>query len=88
MASALARTSHVIATEAGPILVLDVAYSGNAQTEVGGGGYNADVQVPLLPDDQPAAIRSKMSAAISADALARGFTVVGANMTLPTFQKG
>lgn len=88
MASALARTIGVLTNAGALSLSLEVAYSGNAQTEIGGGGYVVTVEVPLLATDQPAAIRTKMSNAIAADAAARGFSVSSADMTLPTFQKG
>lgn len=86
MATALARAEMVDGDGSSLTLRLHVAFSG---AEVNGGqGWIDYVSVPLSADDQPAAIRSKMSAAVSAFATAQGWTVTGGNMTLPTFQKG
>lgn len=86
MASALARVSSVAFHDGqGLTLNLDVAYSG---TDVTGGSLNVPVEVLLDALDQPAAIRTKMSASVSAVAASNGFQAAGANMILPTFQKG
>lgn len=86
MATALARTEHVDGNETGLTLRLHVAFSG---PEVNGGqGWIDYILVPLAADDQPAAIRTKMSNAVIAFATAQGWTLVGTNITLPTFQKG
>lgn len=86
MANALARTAYVNWREGeGLIINLDTYFTGN---DVPNKVLVIGIDVPVLADDQPAAIRSKMSAAVSAAATANGFTCAGGNMTLPTFQKG
>jgi hypothetical protein len=83
---ALARTVDVHYFEGqGLTLSLDVNFSG---PDVPDGNMNIPVYVYLSPGDQPAAIRTKMSAAVSATAVDNGFTCPGGGQTLPTFQKG
>lgn len=86
MANALCRVQAVDIDNQGLAVYLGVAYSG---AEVNGGGGHLDtVLVRVLPDDQPAALRTKLSAAVTAHAATLGWTVAGGDMTLPTFQKG
>ncbi len=85
MATAFARVAGIsISASGNQQLQLEVAFSG-----LGVAGVDIlPVTVDLLPTDQPATIRSKMSAAVSAFALTLGYAVLGGDMTLPTFQKG
>ena len=86
MANAIARTSYVTFREGeGLIVGLDCYFTG---VDVPGGVLPQTVEAIIQPTDQPAAIRSAMSSAVSAVAAASGFTCQGTNMTLPTFQKG
>lgn len=86
MANALGKVDSVDIDGEGLNLTLFLALSGS---DVNGGvGALEYVNVRLMPDDQPAAIRSKMSAAVSQACADKGWTVPGTNMTLPTFQKG
>lgn len=86
MANALARVELVDIDTEGLWIRLYVAFSG-AEVNAGVGAVDY-VAVRLLPEDQPAAIRTKMSNAVSAFAQSKGWTVLGGAMTLPTFQKG
>lgn len=87
MANALARTAYVTFREGeGLVIGLDCYYVGSDVP--GGAVFPAAVDVIILASDQPAAIRSKMSTAVSDYATANGFSCAGSNMTLPTFQKG
>ncbi len=86
MANALAISSAVgVENGVDLTLMMTVVYYG---TDVPGTRDTGNIWVVLDPADQPAAIRSKISAAIAASAVDRGFTVAGAAMTIPTFQKG
>ncbi len=89
MANALARVGGVRSAgeSGGLVLVLEVAYSG-PPNEVPAGSDLRPVDVFLNPTDQPASIRSKMSAAVVSDATANGYSVVASDIILPTFQKG
>lgn len=86
MASAISRTSYVTYREGdGLVINLDTTFFG---PDVPGGAIGQAVEALISDTDQPAAIRSKMSAAVTAAGAAQGLTVAGGNMTLPTFQKG
>lgn len=85
MATALARVSGITINPDGlPTILLEVAFSGSGVNGVD----ILPVDVPILATDQPAAIRAKMSSAVSAFSTMLGYSVVGTDMTLPTFQKG
>ena len=86
MANALARTSYVTFREGeGLVIALDCYFTGS---DVPGGVLPTTVETVIGAADGPPAIRTAMSAAVAAAAVANGFTCAGGNMTLPTFQKG
>lgn len=85
MANALAIDTSTGADPSGVTLTLAITYTG---IDVPGGVINTQLQVYLDPQAQPAAIRTAMSSAISAQAVELGFTVAGTNMTIPAYQKG
>ncbi len=86
MASALARTTGVMPTgELDLMLALEIAVVGS---DVPGGSTSGGVTCVFPGDAQPAAIRAAISSAISVWAAEQGFAIAGANMSIPTFQKG
>ncbi len=86
MAAALANVVSVMTTAEGDLMVaMNCAFVGS---DVPGGTTSGEVTCTFPGDAQPAAIRSAMSNAISVYAAQNGFAVAGANMSIPTFQKG
>jgi hypothetical protein len=86
MASALARTANVQPTaELDLMLNIEVVYVGS---DIPGGTTSAYVVCTFPGDAQPAQIRSAISNAIAVEAANLGFACAGANMSIPTFQKG
>lgn len=88
MAFALARTQAVFPQNGNVAVELDIALSGPDVIALFGDGRRITANVEFPGDAQPAAIRTAMSAGVTAAAAAVGVTVIGANMVLPTFQKG
>lgn len=84
MAYALARIAQISTAEQNLAITLQVIYVG-PDVE---GGAQGEVNLVIAGDAQPAAIRTLMSNGVAADAQSKGFTVTGANMTLPQLQKG
>lgn len=86
MANALARVKDVNTGPDGPVLYLNVIYSG---PDVGV-MYLADIEVPLVGTESATQLRTLLSAAVANWPSTQGFiwTVPGTGMLLPVFQKG